>query len=218
MIDPDWPASPTDGDLEELDRFLRGNGGEDDLLLDGVHGMLTALAIGPEPPKPEEWLPEVLHQPFLRADEAARVLTLLAQLNDSIAPELETGAYEPILGEIESKSEQPIYSAHGWCEGFSRGIDLRAGHWESRLGHDSELMALLGPVIALAIDEGVFEADGEFAELSDDEYEECLAHVPSVLSAVAEYWRSNPPTAEERERRPGAATQPPRRRGGRWVH
>ncbi len=218
MIDVDWPASPSDADLEELDRFLRSNVGEDDLLLDGVHGLLTALAIGPEPPKPEEWLSEVLHQPFLRADEAARVLTLLAQLNDSIAPELKTGAYEPILGEVESKSTEPIYTASGWCEGFSRGIDLRAGQWESRLGHDSELMALLGPVIALAIDEGVFEADGEFAELSDAEYEECLANVPSTMAAVAEYWRVNPPTVDELKQRPGSISQPPRRRGGRWVH
>lgn len=218
MIDGDWPASPSDTDLEELDQFLRAHAGEDDLLLDGVHGLLTALAIGPEPAKPEEWLPEILHRPFLRADEAARVLTLLAQLNDSIAPELETGAYEPILGEVAGKGDDTVYTAHGWCEGFSRGIDLRAGDWEARLGHDSELMALLGPVIALAIDDGVFEADGEFAELSEDEYDECLAHVPSVMAAVSEYWRMNPPTAEERSRTPGTTGLPPKRRGGRWVH
>ena len=46
MAPADWPTSPSDEDLEELDKFLRGRGGDEDLLLDGVHGLLTALAIG----------------------------------------------------------------------------------------------------------------------------------------------------------------------------
>ncbi|MGA8276872.1 MAG: YecA family protein, partial [Rhodanobacteraceae bacterium] len=187
-----WPASPDDADLEQLDQFLRAHGAEDDLLLDGVHGLLTALAIGPLPPKPEEWLPEVLHAPFMSGVEAERVLTLLAQLNDAIAPELGTGAYEPILGEIDTDEGATVFTARGWCEGFSRGIDLRAPSWELRLGHDARLMELLGPIIALAIDDGVFESDAEFAPLSDEEYDDCLAQIPVAVGAIAEYWHEHP--------------------------
>ncbi len=61
----DWQTSPSDSELEELDQFLRAHGSDEDLLLDGVHGFLTALAIGPQPAKPEEWLPEILHEPFV---------------------------------------------------------------------------------------------------------------------------------------------------------
>lgn len=222
MTDHDWPSSPSDNELEELDQFLRAHGGEEDLLLDGVHGLLTALAIGPVPAKPEEWLPDVLHEPFIDPEQGQRVLHLLAHLNDSIAPELETGAYEPILGEIDDDDGSTIYTARGWCEGFSRGIDLRASAWESRLGSDTQLMELLGPIIALAIDDGVFEADAEFAELSDEEYDECLAHIPGVVAAVAEYWRNHPPSAEEqRAAQDAAASRRPgmqRRRGGRTLH
>ena len=99
----DWLASPDDSELEELDHFLRAHAGEEDMLLDGVHGFLTALAIGPAPAKPEEWLPEILHAPFADAEEGERVLTLLARLNDAITPELETGSYEPILGELDGE-------------------------------------------------------------------------------------------------------------------
>jgi len=215
----DWPTSPSDEDLEELDQFLRGHGGDEDLLLDGVHGLLTALAIGPAPATPDEWLPEILHEPFLDPAQGERVLTLLARLNDAIAPELETGTYEPILGEIDADDGDTAFTARGWCEGFSRGIDLRAPVWESRLGHDSDLMELLGPIIALAIDDGVFESDAEFAPLSDDDYDECLAQIPQAVSAIADYWREHPPTSEERAQH--ASTEPqrrPRRRGGRWVH
>src|SRR5690242_4815956 len=121
MAASDWPTSPSDEDLEELDQFLRGRSGDDDLLLDGVHGLLTALAIGPVPAKPDEWLPEVLHEPFVNNDEGERVLTLLAQLNDAIAPELETGTYEPILGELDTDEGEveAAFTARGWCEGFS---------------------------------------------------------------------------------------------------
>jgi uncharacterized protein len=222
MAADDWPASPSDEDLEELDAFLRGHGDEEDLLLDGVHGLLTALAIGPDPATPDEWLPEVLHEPFADSAQGERVLTLLARLNDAIAPELETGTYEPILGEIDGDDGalgSAAFTARGWCEGFSRGIDLRAPVWEGRLGQDSQLMELLGPIIALAIDDGVFESDAEFAPLGEDDYDECLAQIPNSVGAIAAYWREHPPTREEQARHASLEPQRrPRRRGGRWVH
>jgi len=219
MAAADWPTSPSDEDLEELDQFLRGRNGDDDLLLDGVHGLLTALAIGPTAATPDEWLPEVLHEPFADNAEGERVLTLLARLNDAILPELETGTYEPILGEIDADDGSAAFTARGWCEGFSRGIDLRAPVWESRLGQDSQLMELLGPIIALAIDDGVFESDAEFAPLGDEDYDECLAQIPNAVGAIAEYWREHPPTREEQQQHASLEPQRrPRRRGGRWVH
>lgn len=217
----DWMVSPSDSELEELDQFLRAHAGDEDMLLDGVHGFLTALAIGPAPPKPEEWLPEILHEPFASSDEGERVLTLLARLNDAITPELETGSYEPILGEIdveEGEDGEPAFTARGWCEGFSRGIDLRAPSWEGRLGHDADLMELLSPIIALAIDDGVFESDAEFAPLADEEYDECLAQIPNAVGAVADYWRTHPLADDEPHVPDEAGSLPPRRRGGRWVH
>lgn len=219
MMAPDWLVSPTDDELEELDQFLRAHTNGEDLLLDGVHGFLTALTIGPVAAKPEEWLPEILHAPFLDPLLGERVLTLFARLNDAIAPEIETGTYEPILGELDVEEGPPAFTARGWCEGFSRGIDLRSGAWESRLGHDSDLMELLGPIIALAIDDGVFESDSEFAPLGDDDYDDCLAQIPAAIAAVADYWRDHPLSPEEQNAPPGdGSSAPPRRRGGRWVH
>lgn len=217
MSESEWPASLADSELEELDQYLRAHAKEEHLLLDGVHGLLTSLAIGPAPPKPDEWLTEVLHEPFHDAEEAERVLTLLARLNDSVLLEIETGAYEPILGELDTDDGSTVFTSRGWCEGFSRGIDLRAPAWESRLGQDSDLMQYLGPIIALSIEDEVFESDADFAALSDDEYDECIARIPESVDAVASYWRENPVTEAENVLRSGAR-QPPRRRGGRWVH
>jgi uncharacterized protein len=214
-----------DSELEVLDHFLRGHACDSDetMLLDGVHGMLTALAIGPDPALPEEWLPEVLHAPFENPEQGEAVLGLLAKLNDSIPVELEGEMYEPVLGEIDSG--EPVHndlSAAGWCAGFSRGIDLRAGIWEARLAEDIELLEMLGPIMALAVDEGVLAADVPIARLDDQEYEACLARIPEAVEAVAHYWRVRPPTERERTAGGGAASgsfsSVPARRGGRSVH
>lgn len=214
-----------DVELEVLDRYLRGHAHDSDetMLLDGVHGMLTALAIGPDPALPEEWLPEVLHAPFENPEQGAAVLGLLAKLNDSIPAELEGEMYEPVLGEVAEEQEpHSDLSAAGWCEGFSRGIDLRASIWESRLAEDGELMEMLGPIMALAVDEGVLAADVPIAKLDDNEYEACLAQIPDAVEAVAHYWRVRPPTERERTAggRASSSSFPsaPARRGGRWVH
>jgi uncharacterized protein len=217
---PDWPATLADAELEELDQFLRAHAGEDALLLDGVHGLLTANAIGPQPAAPEEWLPEVLHEPFADETEARRILELLARLNEGVGLELEGGAYEPILGEIELDDGDTALSAQGWCEGFARGVDLRARLWEARLGVDTQLTELLGPIMALAVDEGVFETDADFAPLSESEYDECLAQLPNAVGAIAHYWREQPPTPEELAsvRAAGEDDAARRRRGGKWLH
>jgi uncharacterized protein len=220
----EWPSSLDDNELDELDRYLRAHTGEEDLLLDGVHGLLSALTVGPLLVLPEEWLPEVLHEPFVDESEGNRVLALLAKLNDSISAELDVEAYEPILGEVEQETG-PMLSAAGWCEGFSRGIDLRATLWESRLAEDPQLMELLGPVMALAVDEGILRAETEFEKLGDDEYDECLAQIPAVLAAVNQYWQNKPATEAEVEamvlQLPATANEeghPPRQRSGHWVH
>lgn len=219
--EPHWPSTLDDAELEELDLFLRSHAGEDALLLDGVHGLLTAVAIGPERVTPEEWLPEVLHDPFEDAEQGKHILELLARLNESITLELESDAYEPILGEVELDDGDTALSALGWCEGFSRGVDLRAHLWETRLGADSQLTELLGPIMALAVEEGVFATDADFAPLSEQEYDECLAQLPNAVANVANYWQEHPPTSGELEGRASAAENSPnlrRRRGGRWVH
>lgn len=219
----DWPSSLDDNELDELDTYLRAHAQDGHLLLDGVHGLLSALSVGPVQVLPEEWLPEVLHDAFADEDEGNRVLALLAKLNDSITAELEVDAYEPILGEVDTEAG-PVLSAAGWCEGFSRGIDLRAVLWEKRLADDPPLMELLGPVMALAVDEGILSAEAEFEKLSDDEYDDCLAQLPAVLMAVNQYWSENPATEAELDALHDASEAkneqpaPPRQRSGHWVH
>ncbi|MEP6938784.1 MAG: YecA family protein [Rudaea sp.] len=216
----EWPPELDDAELEELDQFLRAHAGEDHLLLDGVHGLLTAIGIGPDKVTPDEWLPEVLHSPFADEDEGRRVLELLARLSESVSAEVESDDYEPILGEVDLDNDDTALSAHGWCEGFSRGVDLRARLWEARLNADSHLTELLGPIMALAVEEGVFATDAEFAPLSEQEYDDCLGQLPGAVNAVAHYWVETPLTPEEISTQASEAEEigGRRKRGGQWVH
>jgi hypothetical protein len=78
---------------------------------------------------------------------------------------------------------------------FSIGIDLRSDIWEQRMHEDAHLLELLGPIIQLAADEGVFEnPDGEtLAPLSETEYDAQLASLPNAVVEVQQYWREYPP-------------------------
>ncbi|WP_297927595.1 YecA family protein [Metallibacterium sp.] len=221
-MNDDLALSLTDAELDELDLFLRRHNTDDGPLLDGVHGLLTALLIGPEPARPDEWLPEVLHETFDDAAEGNHILSLLARLSDSIPLEIEHERYEPILDEVDTDEGDSALSAAGWCHGFAQGINLRAELWELRLEQDAELMRLLNPVVVLAIESGALATDDEVEALDDAEYDSYLAQLPETVGALAEYWRVHPPTTREQAATGSASSVefrvPPGRRGGRWLH
>ncbi len=221
-MNDDLTLSLTDAEMDELDLFLRRHNCEEGPLLDGVHGLLTALSVGPEPARPDEWLPEVLHEPFADAAEGNRILTLLARLNDSIVMEIEHERYEPILGEVDTDTGDTALSAAGWCHGFAHGINLRADLWEARLAEDHELMQLLGPVVALAIDSGALGTEEPVDPLDDVSYDGFLSQLPEAVGALAEYWRVHPPTLREQvlAGAGGGGTPGPNagRRGGQLLH
>jgi uncharacterized protein len=212
-----------EGDYDELGEILAGRAGDDGLLLDAVHGLLTAVAIGPETVPPDEWMPLIADEghPFESIEQAERMIALTLRLYNTITGDLDALTYQPILGQIETEEGEPTLTARGWCEGFSMGVDLREAVWEKRMHDDTRLMELLTPMIQLAADEGLFETeDGEEpTPLSEVEYEQQLNKLPNAVLDVQQYWRDHPPGSPVPERDiPAARKTVPRRRGGRWVH
>lgn len=216
MID-DLALPLSDADLDALNEILQQRGDGQGIGLDALHGLLSALAAGPETVAPEEWMPHVVDdgRAFASIAEAERALGLILRLNNTVLQDLERDRYEPILGEIEQDDGSPALTARGWCEGFSLGVDLRAELWEERMRVDGRLLELLGPVIQLSADEGVFETDGDelIPPLTPSEYDRALAALPAAVLAVQRYWREYPPGAAIPDSAPT-----PRQRGGRWVH
>lgn len=209
-------------ELDELHALLLERNGEDGLLLDGLHGLVTALIVGPQPVSPDDWLPLVLdpERAFDSHLQAEHLASLCLRLYTSVEKGLEHMIYEPILSEYEEGNGEPalVVDAHGWCAGFSRGVDLRAHLWEPRLRFDPRLMEIMTPIMALAFSEGLFEdyTDPRWPPLSEGERESCLQMIPSAVIDLYHYWRENPPQLDQAV--PVAPKRPPRKRGGRWVH
>ena len=220
---PDLAESLDNEELDELHDALYARNGEDGPLLDGLHGLITALLVGPQPVPSEEWLPLVLNpeEPFSSHLEAEQLTSLCLRLYNAVERGLAQLIYEPILAEYDDEDgedEDVVVEAHGWCAGFSMGVDLHASLWEPRLRFDARLMEIMAPVMALAFSEGLFEelSDPRWPPLSESEREACLQMIPSAVIDIHHYWRDHPHQVES----PPAPRirRTPRKRGGRWVH
>ena len=214
-------------EFEELSERLSERAGDDSLLLDGLHGLITAVAIGPEPIPPSQWMPMVLESgtPFESTEEAEHLVALILRLSNTVVRDLERLSFEPILGQIETEDGEPAYTAHGWCEGFALGLDLQSDTWERAMQNDAEFARLIAPIVSLAADEGIFASeDGEDPEpLSEAEYEVALNALPAAVLNIQNYWREREAAAQgliELPEAPPAPTADPAApmHGGRRVH
>jgi uncharacterized protein len=213
-------------DLDALQTILLAReDGAEGLLVDAIQGLLVALAIGPEVVPVETWMPLIVDdgRAFDTEASAESAVRLILRLHHGVLAAVAGEQFHPILAEIQSEEsaaadEPGRLSARGWCEGFSLGVDLAAETWESRMAGDPQLLELLGPIIALAADEDLFEPPdgGPLPPLSDDEYEDALMALPEAVVAVHRYWQEHPAGASLGPTRGPQAV--PRRRGGRWVH
>ena len=224
MSTPDLDQPLDDDELDALHEQLVSRAEDDSLVLDGVHGLVTAVAIGPEAVSPSEWMPIVLDagRPFPSTEQAEHLVTLLLRLSNMVVHDLERLAFEPILSQVETESGDVAYSARGWCEGFGMGMDLRAAQWDQALRDDPRCQELLKPVLDLAADEGVFgnDEDGEDpTPLSEAEYEAALNGLPNAVLGIQQYWRDRDEVPDpEGVAGPTDPNAPPRRRPGRMLH
>lgn len=184
-------------DFEEIDRLLAELGSDDGLRLDGAHGLLTALVVGPEPVGPEDWLPVILGGEPLGMDSAAlqRLLDLLLKLKAGTEQALDMNAYDPVFAERELEGGEHTIDASGWCQGFSLGVDLCAEIWEEHMQEDADLLDLLAPIVSLGVDDGVFAEvrDPAMPALSENERDAMLLQLSGVLVDLRDYWKDHRP-------------------------
>ena len=133
------PSDPlTDGELEELDRFLLDNEGiEESMDISMLDGYLAALLSGPTTILPSEWLRWVWDVEkgedspvFSSTAGAQRIMNLIMRhMNDVTltliqAPE----EYEPLI--LESRDERdPVPVIDQWCVGYMKGVSLDPQGW-----------------------------------------------------------------------------------------
>ncbi len=184
-----------DQDFEEIDQLLEFLSDGDGLQLDGVQGLLTAIAVGPRRIAADTWFAVVLGgQPRPKQmSKARRLYALLVRLYDDIDRNMDVFAYEPIFAETGQEEDRQV-DCSGWCQGFSLGVDLNADIWEQRMTEDDALIEMLAPIVELGVEDGVFAeiADPGVAPLSDQERDERMLQLPSLLADVRQYWIDRP--------------------------
>ena len=81
----------SDEELAELDEFLLSEACDDEVLtVDEVHGMLTALQVGPQPLDEAEWLPMAWGEPqFADEEQRQHMLGLMRRLKGDIVASLQ---------------------------------------------------------------------------------------------------------------------------------
>ena len=153
----DQPLS--EKEFDELDQFLLSDRCSDDAMtMDTLHGYLTAIAIGPEPIMPAEWLPRVWGEDGKSAPkwkngrEEERILNLITRFMNEVLVTFEVAPkeFEPLFCEHEHQGKTLI-DAEAWCWGFWEGMELRPGSWNEIW--DSEVGELMRPIYLLGADE-----------------------------------------------------------------
>jgi uncharacterized protein len=110
-----------DAELDELHDILASRDNGSGLLLDGVHGLISAVVIGPELIKPHDWMSRIVEdgRPFSSVEQAEHAVKLILRLYNMVLHDLEQYTYEPILCESQTESDMiSTLSAKGWCHGF----------------------------------------------------------------------------------------------------
>jgi uncharacterized protein len=187
----DQPLS--DQDLDRLDEFLMSDDTpEETMMLDELHGFLTALMCSPEVVLPSQWMPLVWggEEPeFETTDQAQDIMGLIMRLNNDISGDLHgDGEFGPLFTERTLEDGSTITMAQGWCEGFVRGMQLQPGAWR-----DEALNEALMPIVILS---ETLEDPKIEALLDDAEAVQTMADtVPDAVVRIHSYLRQQASTA-----------------------
>ena len=184
-----------DDELDELDQFLMSDLVSDaTLLIDGLDGYLTAIAIGPITLMPSQWLPgiwgpETDDAPeFESKEQAQRVMSLVVRHFNGIITSLENDpdSIAPIFNENKFPGDRHVYlDAEAWALGFMQGVDLCRSAWKP-LFDDKQGQAWLQP-LHLLCSKDLSEEERSLV-LRPDQREQLSEQIPASIASIYRYW------------------------------
>ena len=195
-IEPDQETDQplTEKELDELESFLDSDRVPESCMnLEMLDGFLTAIASGPDPIGPGEWLLWVWSesasaedQPeFGDEEEFIRIVALMfRRLNEIVSQLMEAPeAYTPFWYEESQDDQVPL--AFNWAQGYVTAIGMRAEAWKP-LQEKEEYAEVLMPIYVLSA-----PADhpdyGDFHR-NDEERREVVDMLPACVTAIHRYW------------------------------
>lgn len=196
--------------LQKLEKLLAETPGDDACNLEQVHGMLTAILIGPEVVKVSEWLPFVFNRSgempeFKSQKQAGQLMALLMELNNDIVDNIDSMKFVPLMGHEKSGDEKRL-DPLPWCASFISGMTLWGEEWlaAEKGNKDPVFRGFLTPIIYFVDDEetGVDARAGKSSEAIEEMERKLIAAIPQSVWNIREYWRKE--ACKERLNVPGA--------------
>lgn len=122
----------TDQDIETLQSLL-SQSPFPTLPLDRIHGLFSALAVGPDTISQSVWLPIVFMQredlPDICNDPSFKtIIKNLTQFYQSTQYSIDQSEFTPVVRSIQKKKEIDI-DVRDWCTGFVLGIECFGDKW-----------------------------------------------------------------------------------------
>jgi uncharacterized protein len=186
----------TESELDRLEQLLdsalfKGEGP----LLDELQATLCAIASGPAPVLPSEWLPAVLGEnpAYESQAQAEEVITLVMLFYNDIATALSDGqGISLILYPLAEGSEELDFAA--WANAYLYGSQIGAEDWYEAAGEDAgDLSELIEPFFLLT---GQLKEDAQSHGerwLSAAQEQRALAQakedLPELVTALHQFWR-----------------------------
>ena len=182
----------------EFERLLAEIGGDEAFTIDQIHGLITAIIIGPETVQPAEWFPYILNRestvpPYESPEKAQRLMDLVKEFYFQTANQLASG--DPFIPFLGGSGERvaPRWDPMFWCSAFLDGTKFCREAWaEHLLGEDSELNHYFAPLYYFSDPNGKSELLGE-AALAKDKVKELdhafLMKLPGAVRDIRDYWR-----------------------------
>lgn len=209
---PDQPLN--DQELDRLDTLLESANPDGAMMLEEIDGFFAAIACGPAPIKPAEYLPEVLGledgSPPAASPHADELGALLHRHAQSIDTALHAGeGFAPIL----MHDEQGVPQGNLWAIGFLRGVALRPDGWES-LDEEEQWADLFEPFETLA--EEIDLTTGEVQHpITREHRQDLIEAMVDAAFELAEYFEADRQRAQRSGPQRLARDQPQRssRRG-----
>ena len=210
MTAPSISAIPlTNAEIAHLETLLASPAFKKQAMgLDEIQGFLCAVISGPEPVKPEQWLPAVLGSPeYKSTDQAQSLKELLLRFHGEIAADLAAGESLGLVLNLTDPSNAAVegeYDYSAWCQAYLDGAEFSTVPW-TEAGDESEINELLFPVSLLAgeIDPAALKQikPRELAEL----LVECREDLPMLAVDIYKYFQSlrDRPKATAKAKHPG---------------
>ena len=192
MVDYDGNTGLSGDELDALESFLLFESGLlHPMELETLDGFLTAIIVGPDVVKPDEWLAWVwdtsgngASPQFQSVEQESRITGIVKRLMNLIVTQFEEepDEYRPLPDRIDYAEEDSARrAARAWSIGFMLGVRIWSTSWAPLLKNE---MAASTTVI-IGVVSGMFR---ESLQIDEEKEYKFWYSVPDAVLDIREFW------------------------------